>query len=107
MIGGDQAYGLGDYHETPLESVLPVSSNPDDLVRRQPVAEVLVIDTSGSMGACHCDMGAASEGGVVKTDIARAGAELAIEALSDCDRVGVLTFTSGTDWVIPLAPRGT
>ena len=107
VIGGDRAYGLGDYHLTPLEAVLPVSSNPDDLVRRQPVAEVLVIDTSGSMGACHCNMGAASEGGVVKTDIARAGAELAIEALTDSDRVGVLTFTSGTDWVIPLAPRST
>ena len=107
VIGGDRAYGLGDYHQTPLEAVLPVSSNPDDLVRRQPVAEVLVIDSSGSMGACHCNMGTAVEGGVVKTDIARAGAELAIEALTDRDRVGVLTFTSGTDWVIPLAPRST
>lgn len=105
VVGGDRTYGLGDYHETPLESVLPVSSNPDDLVRRQPVAELLVIDSSGSMGACHCNMGAAVDGGVVKTDIAKAGAALAIEALSDSDRVGVLTFTSGTDWVIPLAPR--
>lgn len=105
VIGGDRAFGLGDYHETALESVLPVSSNPDDLVRRQPVAEVLVIDTSGSMGACHCDMGTEVNTGVVKTDIARAGAELAIEALSASDRVGVLTFTSGTDWVIPLQER--
>jgi uncharacterized membrane protein len=107
VIGGDRAYGLGDYHETPLEAVLPVSSNPDDLIRRQPVAEILVIDSSGSMGACHCNGGTAVDGGVVKTDIARAGAELAIEALTDSDRVGVLTFTSGTDWVIPLAPRST
>ncbi|HEY3428412.1 MAG TPA: VWA domain-containing protein, partial [Acidimicrobiia bacterium] len=107
VIGGSQAYGLGDYHLTPLEAVLPVSSNPDDLIRRQPVAEVLVIDSSGSMGACHCNMGAASEGGVVKTDIAKAGAQLAIEALADTDRVGVLAFSSGTDWVIPLAQTST
>ncbi|MDP3983414.1 MAG: VWA domain-containing protein, partial [Acidimicrobiia bacterium] len=105
VIGGDQAFGLGDYHLTPLEAVLPVSSNPDDLVRRQPVAEVLVIDSSGSMGACHCNSGDAVEGGVVKTDIARAGAELAIEALSESDRVGVLAFTGGTNWVIPLGPK--
>ncbi|MGH8928109.1 MAG: VWA domain-containing protein [Acidimicrobiia bacterium] len=105
VIGGDRSYGLGDYHETPLEAVLPVSSNPDDLIRRQPVAEVLVIDSSGSMGACHCNMGTTVEGGVVKTDIAKVGAELAIEALSDTDRVGVLAFSSGTDWVIPMAPR--
>jgi Mg-chelatase subunit ChlD len=108
VIGGDQAYGLGDYHQTPIEAVLPVSSNPDDLIRRQPVAEVLVIDTSGSMGACHCSGGGGpmgGEGGVVKTDIAKAGAELAIEALSASDKVGVLTFTSASSWVIPLGPR--
>ncbi|HUO46444.1 MAG TPA: VWA domain-containing protein [Acidimicrobiia bacterium] len=105
VIGGDQAYGLGDYHLTPLEAVLPVSSNPDDLVRRQPVAEVLVIDSSGSMGACHCNSGDAMEGGVVKTDIAKAGAELAIDALSTSDRVGVLAFAGGADWVIPLGPK--
>jgi Mg-chelatase subunit ChlD len=105
VVGGDQAYGLGDYHRTPLEAVLPVSSNPDDLVRRQPVAEVLVIDTSGSMGACHCNSGAGSEGGVVKTEIAKAGAALAIDALTDSDQVGVLTFTSGQTWALPLGPR--
>jgi uncharacterized membrane protein len=108
VIGGDQAFGLGDYHQTPIEAVLPVSSNPDDLIRRQPVAEVLVIDTSGSMGACHCSGGVGPmgpDGGVVKTDIARAGAELAIQALSDSDRVGVLTFTSASTWLIPLGPR--
>jgi hypothetical protein len=43
---------------------------------------------------------------VVKTDIAKAGAELAINALSPTDRVGVLAFSSGSDWVIPLTPRG-
>ena len=108
VVGGDQAFGMGDYHQTPLEAILPVSSNPDDLLRRQPVAEVLVIDTSGSMAACHCDgsggnMG--TEGGINKTDISRAGAALAIEALDDMDRVGVLAFSSGYDWVLPLANK--
>jgi uncharacterized membrane protein len=107
VVGGDQSFGMGDYHLTPLESVLPVSSNPDDLLRRQPVAEVLVIDTSGSMAACHCngEVGAQSmteQGGINKTDISRAGAALAIEALDDMDRVGVLSFSSGYDWVLPL-----
>ena len=41
VVGGDRSFGVGDYHQTPLESVLPVSSDPDDLLRRQPVAEVL------------------------------------------------------------------
>jgi uncharacterized membrane protein len=105
VVGGDRAFGLGDYFETPLESVLPVSTNPDDIVRRQPVAEVLVIDSSGSMGACHCNGTSGIDGGVVKTDIAKAGAALAIEALTNSDQVGVLAFAGGSDWVIPLGPK--
>ena len=105
VVGGDRAYGMSDYHQSPLEAVLPVSSNPDDLVRRQPVAEVLVIDSSGSMGACHCREGDFSEGGVLKTDIAKAGAAAAIEALSPEDSAGVVAVAGGADWVLPLQPR--
>ena len=105
IIGGDQSYGMGGYGGSPLESVLPVQSSPEDLVRRQPVAEVFVIDTSGSMGACHCNGGSSAEGGVNKTDISRAGANLAIEALEDSDMVGVVAVSSGTDWVLPLGPK--
>ncbi|MFP3915438.1 MAG: VWA domain-containing protein [Actinomycetota bacterium] len=105
VVGGDQAYGMSDYHESPLEAVLPVSSNPDDLIRRQPVAEVLVIDSSGSMGACHCREGNFNEGGTVKTDIAKAGAAAAVEALSGEDSVGVLAVAGGTDWVLPLQSK--
>jgi uncharacterized membrane protein len=105
VVGGDSAFGLGNYASSPLEKILPVSSNPDDLIRRQPVAEVLVIDTSGSMAECHCGGGEhdlSEQGGVNKTDISRAGAGLAISALQDSDRVGVLAFTSGIRWALPL-----
>ncbi len=104
-VGGDQAYGLGDYQDTALEELLPVTSDPDDLIRRQPVAQVLVIDTSGSMADCHCD-GVSDHspdaGGINKTDISRAGAALAIEALQPTDRIGVLAFTSGQRWALDL-----
>ncbi len=105
VVGGDQAFGLGRYENTALEELLPVISNPDDLVRRQKVAEVLVIDTSGSMGACHARGDNFIEGGINKTDISRAGAAAAIEALTGQDRVGVLAFSSGTNWAIPLGPK--
>lgn len=105
VIGGDRAYAMGGYGESPIEELLPVRSNPDDLVRRQPVAEVLLIDTSGSMGQCHCGAGEFQEGGVNKTDISRAGASLAIDALQPSDQVGVLAFSTGVDWVLPLAPK--
>jgi Mg-chelatase subunit ChlD len=107
VVGGDQSYGLGGYQDTALEELLPVASDPDDLIRRQPVAQVLVIDTSGSMADCHCDgisgHDARDSGGINKTDISRAGAALAIEALEPTDRVGVLAFTSGTRWALELA----
>ena len=102
VVGGNQSFGLGRYEQSALEDLLPVRSNPDDLLRRQPVAEVLVIDTSGSMAACHCDDGEFHEGGINKTDLSRAGAALAIDALSSQDRVGVVAFGASTDWVIPL-----
>ena len=106
VVGGDRSFGVGDYHQTPLDSVLPVSSDPDDLLRRQPVAEVLALDTSGSMGSCHCGGNAERiAGGTPKTAIAQAGASQAIGALTSSDQVGVLAFSSGFDWTIPLGPR--
>jgi Mg-chelatase subunit ChlD len=106
VIGGDQAYGLGNYQDSALEDLLPVTSDPDDLIRRQPVAQVLAIDTSGSMADCHCD-GVSDhdpnmQGGINKTDISRAGAALAIGALQPTDRVGVLAFTTGSRWALEL-----
>jgi Mg-chelatase subunit ChlD len=105
-LGGDRSYGLGGYLGTPLEELLPVISEITDPRRRQSVAEVLAIDSSGSMGECHCAEGQSAgnrlPGGVEKTDIARAAAERAIGALSDMDEVGVLAFNTEHEWLIDL-----
>lgn len=107
-IGGLQSYGLGGYLGSELETVLPVVSDVLDPQRRQTVAEVLAIDTSGSMGACHCAEGFTNtsrlQGGVTKTDIARAGASRAIGVLSPSDEVGVMAFDTQARWVIDLQP---
>ena len=104
VVGGTSSYGLGGYRDTPLEALLPVDSEAPDLQREAEVAEVLLIDTSESMGACHCDeQGVNSfEGGVNKTDISKAAAVRAIEALGSGDEVGLLAFSGTTQWVIPL-----
>ncbi len=103
-IGGTHSYGLGGYRDTELEAILPVDSEATDALREVGVAEVLLIDTSESMGACHCDEQGidSSEGGVNKTDISKAGALRAIEALSSDDEVGLLAFSGLPNWVIPL-----
>jgi uncharacterized membrane protein len=109
-VGGTQSYGLGGYLGSELERLLPVISDILDPKRRQTVAEVLAIDTSGSMGACHCAEGASGMpsagnrigGGIKKTDIARAGAARAIDALSERDEVGVLAVDTSERWVLDL-----
>ncbi|MDY7103898.1 MAG: VWA domain-containing protein, partial [Actinomycetota bacterium] len=105
-VGGTHAYGLGAYRDSDLEELLPVVSEILDPLRRQTVAEVLAIDTSGSMGACHCADGGMGEvregGGVNKTDISRTAAARTISALSSNDEVGVLAVSGFEDWVIDL-----
>lgn len=105
-VGGPRSYGLGGYLGTPLEELLPVISEITDPQRRQTVAEVLAIDSSGSMGECHCAEGQGQSsrlpGGVEKTDIARAAAARAIDALSEIDEVGVLAFNTQHEWLIDL-----
>ncbi|MGH9135513.1 MAG: VWA domain-containing protein [Acidimicrobiales bacterium] len=106
-IGGTHSYGVGGYLGSPLNDLLPVDSEVVDPLRRRTVAEVLSIDTSESMGACHCGPGLGApgnitEGGVSKTDISRAAAARTIEALADTDEVGVLAWNSSAEWVVPL-----
>lgn len=103
-IGGERSYGLGGYRDSPLSDLLPVDSDILDPQRRRTVAEVLSIDTSESMGACHCSPNGAgaTEGGTNKTDISRAAAERTIGALSASDEVGVLAWNSSAQWVVPL-----
>lgn len=123
VVGGDRSYALGGYLGSELEKLLPVTSDVKDPKRRPSVAQVLAIDSSGSMGACHCaggpggagpnglvnggNMGGAvgpgvPGGGVNKTDISRAAAARTISALSANDQVGVLAFNTEERWIVPL-----
>ncbi len=107
--GGPRSFGPGGYLDTELEELLPVISEVTDPQRRKSVAQVLAIDTSESMGACHCaedNNGLLGEnmldGGVNKTDISRAAARRAIEVMADSDEIGVLAFDDRARWVIDL-----
>ncbi len=109
-IGGPRSYGVGGYRDSALEELLPVVSEITDPLRRQKVAQVLSIDTSGSMAACHCRDGTNGlpagqnriDGGVAKTDIAKAAARRTIAALANDDEIGVLAFNENATWIVPL-----
>ncbi|MEZ5229433.1 MAG: glutamine amidotransferase [Acidimicrobiales bacterium] len=110
VVGGMHSYALGGYRDSALEEILPVISEITDPLRRQTVAEVLAIDSSGSMGACHCNeegqngMGGGNriDGGVSKTAIARNAAARAIAALEATDEVGLLSMDANDSWLLDL-----
>ena len=92
MTGGRGSFGVGGYHLTPVDELLPVSMEVRQEHRKQGVALVIVLDRSGSMGA-HVDPR------TTKMDLANLGSVAAIELLSAIDAVGVIAVDS-TDHVI-------
>ena len=82
VIGGERAYGPGGYTDTALERILPVEMTPRE--RKDAVAIVFVIDTSGSMAnyvEARQKIGLAIEG--VRAGIRKLDAE---------DEAGILGF---------------
>jgi uncharacterized membrane protein/Mg-chelatase subunit ChlD len=111
MIGGPRSYGAGGYKQTPLEEALPVEMDVRDREKQPDVALVVVIDKSGSMDACHCnvaqrDIGVAIQG-VPKVDIGKEAILRAVAALTPRDEFGVVAFNENAHWAIRTAPLGT
>ncbi|MGH2820817.1 MAG: VWA domain-containing protein, partial [Actinomycetota bacterium] len=48
-VGGESSWSLGEYRDSPLEDLLPLDSDIKDPRRRPSIAQVLVVDKSGSM----------------------------------------------------------
>ena len=105
-VGGGRSYGVGGYLGSDLETMLPVISDITDESRHQPVAQVFAIDTSESMGACHCAEGGIADSrlpmGATKTGIAAAAAFDSIEAMYPSDEVGIIGFGTRGDWLLDL-----
>lgn len=91
MIGGDQAFALGNYHRTPIEEALPVDMDLRHKEIRQNGALMLVIDRSGSMSGSRLDH-------------AKAAAWAAVEALAPHDYVGIAAFDTQIHWILKPTP---
>jgi len=98
MIGGDRSYGAGGYQGTPVEQLLPVTMNVKTEVKIPSLSVVFVLDRSGSMGSKVQDE--------EKLAIAKRAALSSIDLLKPLDRVGVLAFDSGREWVVPPTEVG-
>lgn len=100
LSGGRQSFLPGGWESTPLEAMAPVELQPPPRDERDPVAMVLLIDQSASMGSAE------GQANISKLDLAREAALLATEALHPGDRIGVVTYDDDARWLVPLATVG-
>jgi len=81
MLGSENSYGLGGYHRTQVEEVLPLVSRFEKEKEKPAMALALVIDKSGSMDGAPIAL-------------ARQAAKMAVELLSGRDQAAVIGFDS-------------
>jgi len=110
MTGGENSFGAGGYLRTPLEEALPVAMDVRSKEQSPNLALALVVDKSGSMGACHCDDPnkpddyTQQQSGQPKVDIAKEAIMEAADALGDADQMGVVAFDDNAEWTVSLEP---
>ncbi|MCP4916537.1 MAG: VWA domain-containing protein [Proteobacteria bacterium] len=97
VTGGKASFGVGGYHESPLDPVLPVSMELRQEHRKIGLALSIVMDRSGSMSM-------EAQPGVTKMDLANSGAGAAIRLLTPIDAVTVTAVDSEAHRVLPLTP---
>ncbi len=93
MIGGPNSFGVGGYHRTPIEELLPLKLRGPDHEEQQSSALALVIDRSGSMSG-------------QKIEICKSAAIATAELLNDKDHIGVYAFDSSVHTVMPMSRVG-
>ena len=96
LMGGDRSLGPGGYSQTPVEEISPVSFDIKQDRRRASLAEVIVIDYSGSM--------AAPAGKNTKLELANEASVRSANLLGPGDRLGVMHVDTAVTWTLPLAP---
>ncbi|AIO18047.1 von Willebrand factor type A domain protein [Candidatus Izimaplasma bacterium HR1] len=93
-IGGNQAYDEEDMADSALEEMLPIISSTS----ARPIAVMFVIDSSGSMKDIISDANKS------RFEIAKDGAAASVNALSDRDYFGLVSFNIVANVAIPLTP---
>jgi len=96
MTGGNASFGVGGYHKSAVEDVLPVTMEMREEQRRFGLAMAIALDRSGSMRA--------DAGGVTKMQLADRGAATAVELLSAMDSVSVIAVDSAAHIVVEMQP---
>ncbi len=96
LMGGDRSMGPGGYSQTPIEEISPVSFDIKQDRRRASLAEVILIDYSGSM--------AAQAGKQSKLMLANEASVRSANLLGTGDLLGVAHIDTTVTWTLPLGP---
>lgn len=96
MTGGPESFGFGAWYRTPVEELLPVTTDLRTEVSLPLVALVMVVDRSQSMAT----------GSPSKIELAKEGAIQVVELAYHEDLLGLIAFSdeSSTRWVFELRP---
>jgi len=92
MIGGENSFGSGGYHNTPIEKLMPVKMIPEQ--KKRSVSIILLIDKSGSMTALS--------GRLSKIELAKEASMSVVDTLTDKDQIGVIAFDAEADEIVKL-----
>jgi Mg-chelatase subunit ChlD len=95
ITGGRASFGVGGYHRSALDPLLPLSLELRADERKSGLALAVALDRSGSMAA------AVATGGS-KMDLANSGTIAAIRLLSPIDSVAVIAVDSASHVVVSL-----
>ncbi|HET8985780.1 MAG TPA: VWA domain-containing protein [Trueperaceae bacterium] len=96
MTGGPESFGFGAWYRTPVEEILPVTTDLRTEVSLPLVALVMVVDRSQSMAT----------GAPSKIELAKEGAIQVVELAYQDDLLGLMVFSdvASTRWVFELRP---
>jgi len=95
MLGGEKSFGLGGYFGTPIEKMLPVRMDHNDVSESPVVAVMIILDRSGSMSEPIA--------GQTKIALANQGAALALDVLQPKDLLGVMAVDTRVHQVATLS----
>lgn len=96
MTGGEASFGVGGFHASPIENLLPVTLEMREEHRKMGMALAVVMDRSGSMAAT-------TPSGSTKMTLANQGAAAALNLMSPIDAATVIAVDTLPQVVIPLS----
>jgi uncharacterized membrane protein len=94
MIGGDKSFGAGHYKKTPVENALPVYMDVPTDIQLSELVLIFIVDKSSSMATTYNNK--------TKLEMAKIAAFSAVQMLNPVDNVGVVTFDTEFNWIVPL-----